>query len=131
MAQPKQLSNQSFGLIFAAIFLVIGLFPMLFGNPYRVWSLTIALAFFSFSLIFPTALTPLNNLWMKFGQLMHKITNPLLMGIIFFVTVVPTGLVLKLLGRDPMNRKLDSKQQSYWIKRDKPQIESDFFDHQF
>lgn len=131
MAQPKQLSNQSFGLIFAAIFLVIGLFPILFGNPYRVWALTIALAFFSCSLIFPSVLTPLNNLWMKFGQLMHKITNPILMGIIFFLTVLPTGIVLKLLGRDPMRRRPDSKQESYWIERDKSKIESDFFDHQF
>ena len=55
----------------------------------------------------PGILAPLNHQWMRFGLLLHKITNPIIMGLVFFVTVTPTALVMKMMGKDPLNRKID------------------------
>lgn len=128
---PKALNNRPFGLIFAGIFVVIAAWPILFGGDFREWAGVIATAFAAAALIFPMALGPLNRAWAMFGQVMHKITNPLLMGLVFFVTVVPTGLILKLLGKDPLKRKLDHNTHSYWIKRDAHEITKESFDNQF
>ena len=127
----KELDNRTFGLIFAAIFLIIGLFPLLFGNGLRNWALIVAGAFTLPALVFPVVLSPLNKLWAKFGQMMHKITNPILMGLVFFLTVLPTGIILKLLGKDPMRRKRDESAESYWIEREPSSIQAESFNQQF
>lgn len=126
----KMLSNRTFGLIFAGIFTVIALFPLLFGNGIRNWAIILAAAFFFAAMVLPKSLTPLNKLWMKFGLLMHTIMNPILMGLVFFLTVLPTGIILKVLGKDPMNRKFDESAETYWIDR-QDKISKESFDNQF
>lgn len=126
----KQLANRSFGLIFAVIFLLIGLFPLLFGGSVRAWLLYIAAGFTAIALLYPRALSPFNRAWAKFGLFMHKIVNPLLMGLVFFLTVLPTGLIMRMLGNDPMRRKLEPGAESYWIPR-QDGITDEFFDNQF
>jgi len=128
---PKPLANRPFGLIFAAIFLLIALFPLLKGQAINLWATYIFAAFAVSALILPRVLTPLNWLFQKFGQVMHKITNPILMGLVFFITVLPTGLILRLLGKDPMNRKLDPMAASYWIEREDGKLSKESFDNQF
>lgn len=128
---PKPLANRTFGLIFAAIFLLIALFPVLFGAAPRNWALIVAGSFAAVSIVVPILLTPLNRAWAKFGMLMHKITNPLLMGLVFFLTVLPTGLIMKALGKDPMRRKQKPKEASYWIERETKQITPESFDTPF
>lgn len=127
----KPLNNRTFGLIFAVIFALIALFPLLSDGDLRVWAISIAGVFAAISLLLPKALSPLNALWAKFGLLMHKITNPLLMGLVFFITVLPTGLILKVLRKDPMNRKQQPNEKSYWIKREQSVLTPESFDQQF
>ena len=129
--QPsKQLSNRAFGLIFAAIFLVIALWPLINGASPRTWALIIVALFALPAILYPSVLTPLNAAWVKFGLFMHKIVNPILMGLIFFLTVLPTGLMLKLFGKDPMRRKLDANTKTYWQDRSE-KITKESFDNQF
>ena len=127
---PKQLSNRTFGLIFAAIFLLIALWPLINGASPRTWALIIVALFALPALLLPRVLTPLNAAWVKFGLFMHKIVNPILMGLIFFLTVLPTGLMLKLFGKDPMRRKLDANTKTYWQDRSE-KITKESFDNQF
>lgn len=127
----KELSNKTFGLIFAGIFLIIALFPLLVSNGIRMWAIIISSVFTISALALPAILTPLNRLWAKFGMLMHKITNPLLMGLVFFVAVLPTGLIMRILGKDPMRRKAKPDLDSYWIEREEPELSAESFDQQF
>lgn len=129
--QPKPLSNRTFGLIFSGIFCVIAVFPILFGGGVRTWSFIVAAAWALPALVFPSVLGPLNRLWAQFGQLMHKVINPILMGLIFFLTVVPTGLIMRLLGKDSMRRKFDPKAKSYWVPRNENKVTKESFDNQF
>ena len=128
---PKQLSNRSFGLIFAVIFSGIALWPMLFGGDVRQWAAIAAGLFAVPALLIPKVLQPLNNLWVKFGFLMHSIINPILMGLIFFIAVLPTGLLVKLLAKDPMRRRYEPDSASYWIERADGRFDKERFKNQF
>ena len=64
-------------------------------------------------------LTPLNKLWFKFGKLLGFIVAPIVMGVIFFLIITPTGFIMKMLGKDLLNKKYNNKIKSYWINREK------------
>jgi len=127
----KPLDNRIFGLIFTGIFLVIACWPLLSGNDPRQWALIAAGLFGVPALLFPKVLAPLNSLWAKFGLFMHKIVNPILMGIVFYVAVLPTGIIIRLLGKDPMQRKFNADAKSYWIDREPDSLSKESFDNQF
>lgn len=112
-------SNKSFGLVFAAVFAIIAFWPLVFhGSSLRLWALTIAAIFLAVTYLAPQVLKPLNRVWFLFGMLINKIVTPLVMGIIFVSTVVPIGLIRRMLNPDPMNQKFDPSSDSYWAQRD-------------
>ena len=109
-------SNKSFGIVFFLFFLIVAIYPMFFDGNLRVWSIIISIIFLILGLLNSRALTPLNLLWFKFGILLGRIVSPIVMGLVFFVIVTPTGLIMKFLNKDLLNLK-KSKSKSYWIKR--------------
>jgi len=129
--QVKPLADRTFGLIFTAIFLIIACWPLFSGNDLRRWALVLAAGFCVPALLFPKILAPLNSLWAKFGLIMHKIVNPVLMGLVFFIAVLPTGIIIRLLGKDPMRRKFNANTTSYWIEREPNSLSKESFDNQF
>ena len=112
-------SNRSFGVVFFFVFLIISLWPLLNGNPLRVWSIFVAIIFLILGLINSNFLTPLNKLWFKFGKLLGFIVAPIVMGVIFFLIITPTGFIMKMLGKDLLNKKYNNKIKSYLINREK------------
>ena len=120
MSQTKDIklgSNKSFGIVFFIVFLLLGFYPLLNDENVRVWSLVIALIFLTLGLLNSKLLLPLNKIWFKFGILLGKIVSPLIMGIIFFLVVTPIGLFMRILGKDLLNLKFNTK-KSYWIEKD-------------
>ncbi|MBX9635105.1 MAG: hypothetical protein K2X44_09005 [Magnetospirillum sp.] len=113
-------SERSFGLVFTVVFTIIGLWPLKAGGDMRLWALGGAAAFLLAALVVPRMLRPLNLLWFKFGQLLHHIVTPVVMGLLFFLTVTPVGLLMRATGKDPMRLKRDPKAVSYWIDRTPP-----------
>ena len=118
-SKVKVSSNRSFGLVFFFVFLIISLWPLLNEDPLRIWSIVIAIIFLILGLINSKLLTPLNILWFKFGMFLGSIVSPIVMGIVFFLVVTPTGFIMKMMNRDLLNNKYDNKKKSYWINRDK------------
>ena len=84
----------------------------------RLWSLIIALTFLFLGIINSKILTPLNLLWYKFGELLGILIAPIVMGIIFFLIVTPTGLIMRMLGKDLLRNKFQTNNESYWIKKE-------------
>jgi hypothetical protein len=78
------------------------------------------LAFAVVAFVAPDLFAPLNRAWFWVGQALHRVVNPVLMALIYFGSVVPTGLVLKLLGKDPLRLQRDRAAASYWVPRDPP-----------
>ena len=112
-------SNRSFGIVFFFVFLIISLWPLTNENPLRVWSIFVAIIFLILGLMNSKLLTPLNILWFKFGKLLGNIVSPIVMGFVFFVVITPTGLIMKIIGKDLLNNKYNNKIKSYWINRGK------------
>jgi hypothetical protein len=113
-------SDRSFGLVFTGLFLVIGLAPLLHDRPVRIWSLALAAAFLGVALGRASLLAPLNRLWTRFGLLLHRVVNPIVMGAIFYLAITPFGMAMRLLGKDPLRRGFDRTAASYWIDRAPP-----------
>ena len=112
-------SNKSFGIVFFLVFLLIGVYPLINDDSIRIWSLIISLIFLILGLINSNILTPLNQIWFKFGILLGKIISPIIMGIIFFLVVTPTGLIMRILRKDLLNLKFNNS-KSYWIEKTGP-----------
>ena len=109
-------SNKSFGIVFAIVFSLIALWPLIKGNEIRLWSLIISIIFLTLGLMNSKILTPLNKLWFKLGIFLGNFIAPIIMGIIFFFVVTPTGIIMKLLGKDLINLKKNNE-NSYWIEK--------------
>ena len=124
-------SPRAFGFVFAVASAIVSLWPLLNGAPVRLWAVGIAFVFATVAILMPSLLQPLNRLWFRFGMLLHKIVNPLVMGLLFFITVTPIALVFRLIGKDPLNRELDPNCESYWIERDPDELVSESMRNQF
>jgi hypothetical protein len=116
-------SNRSFGLVFFVVFLLVSLWPLtdegLLTEKIKVVPLFISVVFLFLGLLNSKLLTPLNKLWFKFGITLGNIVAPIVMGIIYFLVVTPTGLIMKIIGKDLLNKKYDKNKKTYWILRDK------------
>ncbi|MDC3160838.1 SxtJ family membrane protein [Candidatus Pelagibacter sp.] len=116
MSKIKVGSNKSFGIVFFVFFLIIGLYPLINEDNIRIWSIVISIIFLILGLINSQILTPLNILWFKFGMLLGRFVSPIVMGLVFFLVVTPTGLIMKLFNKDLLKLR-KNKNSSYWIKR--------------
>jgi hypothetical protein len=122
----KMGSDRGFGLVFAAVFTLIGVWPALKLGwiprlepaSLRLWALAIAGVFLGLALAAPALLNPLNRLWFAFGLLLGKIMTPIVMGLLYVLTIVPTGYIMRLRGRDLLALKIDRARKSYWIVRE-------------
>ena len=112
-------SNKNFGIVFFVVFFLIAIFPLTNSGEIRIWSLIISFIFLILGVLKSKILTPLNNLWFKFGIFLGKIVSPLVMGVIFFFVVTPIGLLMRLFGKDLLNLKYNSN-KSYWIEKSGP-----------
>jgi hypothetical protein len=124
-------SNRSFGVVFAVVFTIVGLLPLLSGGAVRVWALVVAAAFAVFALAFPAALAPLNRIWLKFGLLLHRVVNPIMLGIMFYGVITPTGLIMRAFGKDPLRLRFEKDADTYWIVRTPPGPAPDSLRDQF
>ena len=112
-------SERSFGLVFAVVFAVVALYPLLRGGEARWWALAVAAAFLLTGLVRADLLRPLNRLWFRFGLLLNRVVSPVVMGVLFFLTVTPVGLLMRLRDRDLLSQELDPDRPSYWIEVDR------------
>lgn len=124
-------SDRTLGLVFGSVFLMVGLLPLMFGGPVRRWGIAVAAVFALVALVRPHMLGPLNRVWTRFGHLLHKVTSPIVLGIMFFGVVTPTGLLMRALGKDILKLRRDSDTRTYWVDRDPPGPRPDTLPNQF
>lgn len=116
----KMGSERTLGLVFAGVFVVLGAWPLVHGAPVRWWAVGVAGVFLVLGLGMPALLRPLNIAWFRFGLLLHRIVNPVIMALLFYFTVTPVALVMRLLGKDLLHVRFDKSAASYWIERSPP-----------
>ena len=113
-------SDRKFGWTFTVIFVLVGAFysPVLVGIGAILALVTLTRAHW---------LAPLKRAWMKLGELLHHVVSPLIMGLIYFAVFTPTAIVMRLAGRDALDRAYDPAAPTYWKRRDPPGPADDSF----
>lgn len=124
-------SDRSFGVVFAVVFTIVALLPLKNGGEPRLWAAAAAGLFLAVALIYPKALKPLNKLWFLVGMALHHVVTPVVMGLLFFVTVTPIALIMRAMGKDPLRLKRDDAAASYWIQRQPPGPDAESMRRQF
>jgi len=128
--EPPSIKN--FGLTFAFVFALIAFSPLVLrGEHPRYWALVLVLAFAAAAYLAPSLLKPLNFLWFKLGMLLHRIVNPIVLGIMFLVFITPIALVFRLLGKKLIPLTFEREKASYWIERNPPGPAPDSLRNQF
>ena len=109
-------SNKSFGIVFFVVFLIIGLWPLINNGDIRNWSVIISAIFLVLGLLNSKVLTPLNKAWFRIGIFLGNFIAPIVMAIVFFFVVTPTGFLMKIIKKDLINLKKNNN-KSYWIEK--------------
>jgi Saxitoxin biosynthesis operon protein SxtJ len=124
-------SEKTFGLTFAAFFVLLGLYPLIHHRAVRLWAFVISALLLLIAVASPSVLKYPNVLWAKFGLLLSRITNPIVTSLMFFGFFTPIALVLRAIGRDPLRLKFDGTATTYWVARVPAGPEPESMRHQF
>ena len=103
----EQSSPKSFGIVFSIVFLIVALYPLTNSGDIHIWAIVVSAIFLTLAFVEPQILALPNKLWFKFGMLLGSIIAPIVMAFVYFLTVLPTGLITRLLGKDLLKQKLD------------------------
>jgi hypothetical protein len=110
-------SDRKFGVVFAAVCLLLGLWPMLRERPARPLWLAISAVFLVACWLRPTILGPANRIWTRLGIVLGKLVNPIVTGLLFYVIFTPAALIIRWTGKDLLALARDEAADSYWIRR--------------
>lgn len=113
-------SDRSFGLTVAAMLALLGAIKLWQGAESGRWLLIAAGAFLALGLAAPSVLRIPNRLWHRFGLLLYRVVNPLIMAVLFFLAVTPMALLLRAFGKRPLQLAFDPTAPTYWQRRDPP-----------
>ena len=118
----SQSSNRSFGLLFFLVFLILGLWPLKNSLDPNLYLISISAVFLILGLTNSKILTPLNKLWIKFGEILGMIIAPLVMALVYFIVLTPVSLIVRIFGKDLLGLKFLKQKDSYWINRKKKRL---------
>jgi hypothetical protein len=124
-------SARSFAVVFCIVFALIGLAPLFSAGSIRAWALGVSGVFLFLAFFYTSVLQPLNIWWFRFGMLLSRIVNPLVMLLIYAVAIVPFGIAARIFGKDLLRLKTDPHAKSYWIDREPPGPTPESIEQQF
>jgi len=115
-------SDRSSGLVFTCVALVVAYLWR--ANGTAMWAaIAIAAGLLGISLLTPGFLRPLNIAWMRFAALLSRVMNPIVMLVLFAIAIVPAGLLMQLM-RDPLRKRRNGNEMTYWIEREQSERSS-------
>jgi len=108
---------RNFGFIWAFVFAIFAFLPLLKHHEIKLWALYISLAFFAVSIFYPQIYqtTKFYPAWIKFGGLIGKLNSKIIIAAMFYLLFFPIGLIIKISGKDLLNKKIDKEKESYFI----------------
>ncbi len=127
MTQIRQ-SDRAFGLMFGTALIIFTLVAWLVFDTLVTWLFGLGCGFILLALVVPGLLLPLNRLWGAFAHRLGRFNNFVLLTLFYYLFVFPLGLIFKLFGRDPMQRRTDANTASYWQPVDRRASEDTYPD---
>jgi hypothetical protein len=113
-------SERNLGVTFAVVLALISALKFYRGDAAAVYWLAAAAVFLACAFLWTAPLRPLNVVWHRLGLILFAVVSPLVMGVVFYTTVAPIGLLMRRFGKDPLRLEFDPAARSYWIERDPP-----------
>lgn len=123
--------NRTFGLIMAGGLGGIALLRFMLAGSVTWWLIVPAAAFLVAGLLAPAWLEPVRAAWMKLAAGLGYVNSRLLLTGLFLVLIVPTALVLRLLGRQPIGLRFRDGAASYWRRRTAEEFSAQRMERQF
>ena len=117
--QGKRPSDRAFGITVAILFALTFIVFYYIFDVSLIWAPWVSIFFFLIALLAPGVLLPLNRLWLKLANQLSQINNIVILGVFFFLAILPTGLTLRIFGYDPMGKKRKKTNNSYWTQIDR------------
>ena len=128
---PKP-SERSFGKTFAMVFALVAGWALWTHRPIVAGTCAaLAVATALAAAMRPSLLALPNRLWFQLSLLLHKVVSPIVLGVMYFVVLTPIAWIMRLAGRDVLDRRFEPGRASYWKPREPPGPERDSFDQQF
>lgn len=117
-AAPARRELRDFGLLLGAIF--AGLFgvalPLIKHRPFQLWPWIALVLLSAPALFWPPALRPLHFVWIRLGHVLGWINQRIVLTVLFYAVLMPTGLIMRVMGRDPMARRFDRETPTYRVE---------------
>jgi len=115
--QPDVNELRSFGFITGGLTPVIFglLLPWLFGHDFPKWPWIVSGTLLVWTLVLPKSLKPVYRVWMTIGLILGWINTRIILSIMFYLIILPTGVIMRLFGKDPMARTMLREQKSYRV----------------
>ncbi|MDO6462505.1 SxtJ family membrane protein [Granulosicoccaceae sp. 1_MG-2023] len=114
----KSGSPRGFGFVMCGFFVLLGLYPLTAGGALRWWALVVAAVFLLLAVVRPSLLAGPNRLWFRLGLVLGAVVAPVVMGVVYFLVILPMGLMRRLFKRDPLGMQPDAGAASYWVERE-------------
>lgn len=122
---------RKFGILFAALGLLLSAWFLYSGSGAWVWSAGGGLIFLLTGLFAYPLLRPVYVGWMAFAFVLGWVNTRVILGLFFYLVLTPVGLAMRLFGRDPMSRKFDRSAASYWVRRDTSAVDPKRYENLF
>jgi hypothetical protein len=123
---------RSFGILMGSVFLIISIILFVKGAKWWICGFgSVALVFFLLGLIDPLKLNAFHKKWMRFAEILGAFNMKVILGVVYMVCFSSLGLVFRIIGKDPMNRKFDDKAASYWVTHSVPEVGSERYEKQY
>lgn len=122
---------RNFGITMGVAFLVISLFILVRHKHNLMPGFIISSIFFAAAFVAPMVLKPVYVIWMKLALILSWINTGIILLIIFYLLFAPVGIVMRLLGIDLLDRKIERNKESYWKNKEKHEFIPVDYERQF
>tara|TARA_B100000886_G_scaffold339495_1_gene305116 strand:+ start:1152 stop:1556 length:405 start_codon:yes stop_codon:yes gene_type:complete len=108
---------KNFGYTFSVLFLLLACYFFFNKNSLFFFFFFISVVFFLLTFFLPSYLKLLAFYWERFGIVLSKIFSPIVLILVYTITIIPINLILRIFSLDLLKRRRNNKAKSYWIKR--------------
>jgi hypothetical protein len=106
---------RKFGLVMAAPLAVIGALLVWKGRPTATYVFALAALFALLGMAAPRLLAPVERAWMALAAVLATVMTHVVLTLTFALLITPMGLVMRLLRKDPLQRKRDPERSTFWV----------------
>ena len=118
---------RNFGYLLTFVFLIFFLFPIIKGASINFWTGGLSVIFLLITIFNKKLLNWPAYAWFQLGKLLHILISPIILFVVYFFSIIIIGLLLKIFGKDPLQKKYVPEKKSYWIKKSKSLNAEDIF----